>query len=64
MISILIWLLVLLVALYIANMIVKACNLTPQVQQIAMAIVGLIFLLILLSQLGVLGGGMRPIAVY
>lgn len=54
MISLLIGLLILLVVLYIVKMVIDALELPPKIRNVAMAIVGLIFLLILLNQLGFL----------
>lgn len=56
MISLLIWLLVFLAFVYIAKLIVDSMELEGNVRKIVYLILGLIALLILVSQLGLLGG--------
>lgn len=56
MISLLISLLVLLVVIYVVHLIIDALGLPPNIKKIVVIIVGLIFLLALLSQLGLVAG--------
>lgn len=56
MIGLLITLIVLLVVVYVAHLIVEQLALPPPVKTIVYLILGLVFLLILLGQLGFVGG--------
>lgn len=57
MIGLLIWLFVFLVVFMIAKAIVGQMELDPGTQKIVYLVLGLIALLLLVSQLGLLGGG-------
>lgn len=57
MISLLVWLLVVLILVYIAHLIIGALKVPENIKQIAYLIVALIVLLAVLGQLGVIGGG-------
>lgn len=57
MIGLLIWLLVFLVVIYVVKLVVDALTLPDNVKKIVFLILGLIGLLILISQLGLLGPG-------
>lgn len=57
MLSLIIWLIVLLIVIYIVKAIVGAMGLPPEVARIVWLVLGLIFLLVLLSGLGLIPGG-------
>lgn len=59
MISILVYLLILLVVVYVANLVVDRLNLPQEVKLIVNLIMGLIFLVAILNQLGVAIPGLR-----
>lgn len=61
MIGLLIWLLIAVVVMYIVYLIASKFILDTTLRTIALLIIGLIFLLIILNQLGLLGGmGISP----
>lgn len=61
MISLLIWLLIAVVVMYIVYLIASKFILDTTLRTIALLIIGLIFLLIILNQLGLFGGlGISP----
>ena len=61
MISLLFSLLVLLIFVYVAHLIIGALNIPENIKQIAYLIVALVVLLLILGQIGVIGGGYYPI---
>lgn len=58
MISLLISLLVLLVVIYVANLVIESLSLPPRIKTVVYLIVGLIFLIVLLGQLGFVTPGL------
>ncbi len=64
MISLLVWLLVLLVVVYVAHLVIETLKLPENIKKIAYIIVGLIALLMILGQLGVTGSPWVGTPVY
>jgi len=56
MIGLLIWLLVFLVVIYVAREVINSLGLPDNIRNVVFLILGLIALLVLLGQLGVIGG--------
>jgi hypothetical protein len=56
MIGLLIWLVVMLVVFYIIRLVIAELGLPPTIVQIVYLVLGLVFLLLLLGELGVMGG--------
>jgi hypothetical protein len=61
MISLLIWLLLLLIVVYVVHLVIDSLGLPENIRKIAYLIVALIVLLVVLSQLGILGGAGPPV---